>query len=101
MSAGRDDGPDAGGERLAGVGVTQDELLILREANRRYPITVEELRAALRMRPAAFELALRSLVRKGLVELEPLEDRTYVRPRARTTAASPPPPHDERDFSYG
>jgi DNA-binding MarR family transcriptional regulator len=85
---------------MGGVNVTEDELLILKEANRRYPVTVEELRGSLRMRPAAFDLALRSLVRKGLVELEPLEGSTFVRPRARTTAARPPPPPDERDYSY-
>jgi DNA-binding MarR family transcriptional regulator len=82
------------------VSVTQDEMLILEEAQRRYPATVEQLRAALRMRPSAFDLALRSLVRKGLVELEPLADCTYVRPHALTSPTAPPRPPDTDDPSY-
>ena len=85
---------------MPSVSVTDDELHLLEEARRRYPVTVEELRGSLRMRPAAFELALRSLVRKGLVELEPLEGSTYVRPLALTTPPPPPPPPDKDDPSY-
>ncbi len=83
------------------VSVTSDERRILEEACRRYPVTVEELRGSLGMRSGAFELALRSLVRKRLVELEPLEDRTYVRPLARTGPAPPVNPSDADDPAYG
>ena len=82
------------------LSVTEDEMLILEEARRRYPATVEQLRSALRLRPSAFDLALRSLVRKGLVELEPLDDRTYVRPHALTSRPAPPRPPDRDDPSY-
>lgn len=80
--------------------MTQEEAQVLEEARRRYPVTVEELRSALRMRPAAFDLALRSLVRKGLVQLEPLEDRTYVRPMAAMGPPPPPRPPDRDDPAY-
>jgi len=85
---------------MGAVSVTSDEMRILEEALRRYPVTVEELRASLGMRAGAFELALRSLVRKHLVELEPLDDRTYVRPLAMTGGAPPARPSDADDPSY-
>jgi DNA-binding MarR family transcriptional regulator len=78
----------------------EDETKVLGEAIRRYPATVEELRRELRMRPAAFDMALRNLVRLGLVELEPLEDCTFVRPMARIGPAPPPRPADEDDPAY-
>jgi DNA-binding MarR family transcriptional regulator len=80
--------------------VTPDEAKLLEEALARYPVTVEELRKALRLRPAAFDMALRRLVMKGLVQLEPLDDRTYVRPM---TTLGPPPaplPIDEDDPAF-
>ena len=52
------------------------------------------------MRPAAFDLALRSLVAKGMVVLEPLEDVTFVRPLATTEPPPPPPPPDEDDPAF-
>lgn len=61
---------------------------------------MEELRRVLRLRPTAFDMALRSLVMKGLVQLEPLEDKTYVRPM---TTLGPPPvttPIDEDDPAF-
>ena len=82
------------------VSVTPDEAKILDEACARYPVTVEELRRALRLRPAAFDLALRSLVRKGLVVLEPLEDCTYVRPMAMSGPGPPALPRDENDPAF-
>jgi hypothetical protein len=78
----------------------EDETKVLGEAIRRYPVTVEELRKELRMRPTAFDLALRNLVRLGLVELEPLEDCTFVRPVARIGPPPPPRPSDEDDPAY-
>ena len=52
------------------------------------------------MRPAAFDLALRGLVRKGLVVLEPLEDVTYIRPLASTEPPPPPKPPDDDDPAF-
>lgn len=78
--------------------MTPDEAKLLEAACRMYPVTVDELRRELGLRPAAFELALRSLVRKGLLELEPLVDRTFVRPRSMVGDAPPPselPPDDD------
>ena len=80
--------------------MTKDEQTILETATRLYPVTVEELRKEVRMRPGAFELALRVLVNKGLVQLEPLEDCTYVRPMASIGPGPPPLPKDENDPAF-
>lgn len=63
-------------------------------------MTVDQLRRALRLRPTAFDMALRGLVMKGLVQLEPLEDRTYVRPMASVGKAPEPLPIDENDPAF-
>jgi DNA-binding MarR family transcriptional regulator len=81
-------------------GVTEDEARLLKEANDRYPVTVEELRRVLHMRPGAFDLALRSLVRKGLIVLEPLEGATFVRPMAVVGSKQPPRPPDDHDPAF-
>ncbi len=44
-----------------------------------YPITVEELRDELSLRPSEIDRALKSLMVKGIVALEPLTDKTYIR----------------------
>lgn len=44
-----------------------------------YPITTEELRDELSMRMDTLERTLKALVLKGVVALEPLPDKTYVR----------------------
>ncbi len=44
-----------------------------------YPITVEELRDELGVSKIALERALKSLMVKGVVQLEPLSDKTFVR----------------------
>lgn len=44
-----------------------------------YPITVEELRDELGVSRASLERALKSLMVKGAILLEPLSDKTYVR----------------------
>ena len=82
------------------MSVTPDEVTVLEEARRRYPVTVDRLRRAVRLRPTAFDMALRGLVRKGLVALEPLEDVTYVRPLASTEPPPPPLPMDEDDPAF-
>jgi hypothetical protein len=44
-----------------------------------YPITVEELRDELSLPSRVLERALKSLMVKGVVALEPLTDKTYIR----------------------
>lgn len=44
-----------------------------------YPITVEELRDELSLRRDVLDRALKSLVVKGIIILEPLSDKTYIR----------------------
>ena len=44
-----------------------------------YPITVEELRDELSLRKDTLERALKSLAVKGVIILEPLSDKTYIR----------------------
>ena len=44
-----------------------------------YPITVEELRDELSLRNDTLERALKSLAVKGVIFLEPLSDKTYIR----------------------
>ncbi len=44
-----------------------------------YPITIEELRDELSLRKDVLERTLKSLVVKGIVALEPLSDKTYIR----------------------
>ncbi len=80
--------------------MTQDEQTILEAASRLYPVTVEELKKEVRMRPGAFDLAMRGLVNKGLVQLEPLENCTYVRPMASVGPGPPPLPKDENDPAF-
>lgn len=55
------------------------EMKILKILQDWYPVTVEELRDELRMRQDTLERALKSMVVKGVVALEPLSDKTYVR----------------------
>lgn len=55
------------------------EMKILKILRDWYPVTVEELREELRMRPDTLERALKSMVVKGVISLEPLSDKTYVR----------------------
>jgi predicted transcriptional regulator len=44
-----------------------------------YPITVEELKDELSLPSGVLERALKSLMVKGVIELEPLTDKTYIR----------------------
>lgn len=44
-----------------------------------YPITVEELRDELSLPSGVLERSLKSLMVKGVVQLEPLSDKTYIR----------------------
>jgi DNA-binding transcriptional ArsR family regulator len=44
-----------------------------------YPITVEELRDELSLRKDVLDRTLKSLMVKGVIILEPLSDKTYIR----------------------
>ncbi len=44
-----------------------------------YPITVEELRDELGVSRATLERSLKALMVKGVIQLEPLSDKTYIR----------------------
>lgn len=44
-----------------------------------YPITVEELRDELNLRPSELDRALKSLMVKGIIAFEPLSDKTFIR----------------------
>lgn len=80
--------------------LTREEANLMEEAVARYPVTVEELRRVMRLRPTAFDMALRGLVMKGLLVLEPLDDRTYVRPMATVGKGPEPLPLDEDDPAF-
>ncbi len=44
-----------------------------------YPITVAELKDELSLPSGVLERALKSLMVKGVIQLEPLSDKTYIR----------------------
>jgi len=44
-----------------------------------YPITVEELKDELALPSGVLERSLKGLMVKGVIELEPLTDKTYIR----------------------
>ena len=74
--------------------MTQFESSIVMHVSEMYPVTVDELRDAMGVRQDRLVRALKSLVVKGVVALEPLPDKTYVRllvspagTRARPTEA--------------
>lgn len=74
-----------------------------------YPITVEELRDELSLRPDVIERTLKSLMVKGIIALEPLSDKTYIRllnpemtvtveqRKKKAKGARPPPPDVDGD----
>src|SRR5512137_384755 len=78
-----------------------------------YPITVEELRDELSLRKDVLERTLKSLVVKGIIVLEPLSDKTYIRllnpeidvsvERKKKPKKREPPvvaPHDDDSIMY-
>jgi len=44
-----------------------------------YPVTKEDVMEKFRLSEERLELAIGNLLKKGFIELEPLEDRTYIR----------------------
>lgn len=73
-----------------------------------YPITVKELRDELAISPVVLERSLKSLMVKGVIALEPLTDKTYVRllvpevlfdvdrPKHQKRARATPPPEEDQ-----
>jgi len=89
------------------------EIQVVKLLKERYPITVDELRNELAVRPDTLMRALKSLVVKQVVALEPLTDKTYIRlltpdidveggKRSRVTAenAEPSDRGDDDSFTY-
>ncbi|MGB2581607.1 MAG: hypothetical protein WBD03_03940 [Thermoplasmata archaeon] len=88
------------------------EIRVVRLLKERYPITIDELRDELVVRPDTLMRALKSLVVKQVVALEPLTDMTYIRlltpdidveggRRSRDTAENAKHcDHDDDSFTY-
>ena len=55
------------------------EMRVVRFLGENYPVTTDDLRKGLSVRPDSLSRALKSLAAKGIIELEPLPDKTYVR----------------------
>jgi DNA-binding MarR family transcriptional regulator len=78
-----------------------------------YPITVAELQDELSLRRDTLDRALKALIVKGVIALEPLEDKTYIRllvpgievvvpgRKKKRSSRSRPQPLDEDSFMYG
>jgi DNA-binding MarR family transcriptional regulator len=82
------------------VRLTTIEARVVELLRQRYPITVEELREELSIRRDTLILTLKSLASKGVVILEPLPDKTYVRLLVATVEpgkAHPPAGNGMRD----
>jgi DNA-binding MarR family transcriptional regulator len=86
------------------IKLSDQELRVLKILKDWYPITFEELRDELSMRKETLQRILNSLVVKGIVQLEPLEDKTYIRllvPEIDVTkkrGKRPKTGHDPEDF---
>lgn len=52
---------------------------ILNTLRTKYPITVEDVRNELRLNPRILNLSLKRLERSGIIDLEHLPDKTYIR----------------------
>ncbi len=55
------------------------EIRVVRFLGENYPVTVEDIRKGLSLRRETLLRVLKAVVAKGIVELEPLPDKTYVR----------------------
>lgn len=75
-----------------------------------YPITVEELRDELSLPSGVLERSLKSLMVKGIIALEPLSDKTYIRllnpeiaidtPHKKTIRKQPEPKVSDDSIMY-
>ena len=61
-----------------------------------YPVTLRDMERELHLRDDVLERALKGLVARGIVEVEPLPDRTYVRLLRRDFAFSGLKPSQRR-----
>ena len=68
------------------------EIRIIRFLGEHYPATVTDIRKGLAVRRDTLTRALKSLVAKGVIELEPLPDKTYVRLLAPGIVSEPSSP---------
>lgn len=86
------------------VRLNEHQTRILKVLKDWYPITTEELRDELRMRRDVLERELKSMVLKGVIALEPLSDKTYVRLLTPEVEVAPkgrrPKTGDEPDDVY-
>ena len=80
------------------------EMKILKILQDWYPVTVEELKDEMRMREDTLERSLKSMVVKGVITLEPLSDKTYVRLLMSDVSVAPkgkrPKTGDEPEYFY-
>lgn len=78
-----------------------------------YPITVEELRDELSLPSGVLERSLKALMVKGVIALEPLTDKTYIRllvpeitvertepSKKRKSKKRREPPRDDSSYMY-
>jgi len=76
-----------------------------------YPITVEELKDELALPSGVLERALKSLMVKGIIQFEPLSDKTFIRllvpdivaetgPHKKTVKKQPPAKVSDDSIMY-
>ena len=83
------------------------EARIVAFVSERYPVTVEELRDGLSVRRDLLDRTLKGLVARGVLELEPLPDKTYIRllvsiqgPKCGRSLATGAEPGDDDSIAY-
>lgn len=93
------------------VKVSVLEARVIRILKDWYPITTEELRDELSFRKDTLDRVLKSLIVKGIIVLEPLDDKTYIRllvpeieidvPGQKVKKKRPPTSLDDDSIMYG
>jgi len=63
------------------VDASSQEAVVLNYLLAKYPVTVEELQDMLPLPGKKLERVLKKLIRRGIILLEPLPDKTYIRLR--------------------
>jgi len=63
------------------VDASSQEAVVLNYLLAKYPVTVEELRDMLSLPGRTLERVLKRLIRRGIIILEPLPGKTYIRMR--------------------
>ena len=72
------------------------ESRIIRLLLEMYPVTLRDLERELRLHDDVLQRSLKALIARGIVEVEPLPDRTYVRLLRRDFAFSGLKPSQRR-----